>query len=454
MSLTVIELNDIGLTASTGDGLLLDSPGYAVLDGDELYVGKRAYEIARIRPRWTNNQFWSRLSLEPLAGATRRYRNNADLAHAHLKAVWESISDGTDAVIFAVPGTFERDQLALLLGIASELRIPVKGLVDAGVAAAATVERGNPILHLDIQLHRVVLSLFAQGPRLKRSGVFVIADEGLSALRDTWVGVIEDVFVRNTRFDPMHVAETEQMLYDRLGEWLDTLKDQESVTVELEAGGRTHSVVVKADLLAQANAKIYPQIVQHIRGRTRTSDSFRLLLSHRLSAFPGLRDTLGMLAGCELVQLDHEAVARGVLAHVDAIVSGGEAVSFLTGLPVGADNGGSVAEHATDGPAPTHLLYQSRAYRIDEEPLLIGSTIPARARGIAVNSSTEGVSRHHCSIYRRDDRVQVEDHSSYGTFVNDRKIEGSTVAVIGDSIGIGHPGREFRLIEVADEDGT
>ncbi len=451
MSLTVIELNDVGLTASSGDGLLVDSPGYAVLDGDELYVGKRAYEIARMRPRWTNNQFWSRLSLEPLAGATRRYRNNADLAHAHLKAVWESISDGTDAVIFAVPGTFERDQLALLLGIASELGIPVKGLVDAGVAAAATVEPGNLILHLDIQLYRVVLSLFEQGTRLKRSGVFVVADEGLSALRDAWVGVIEDVFVRNTRFDPMHVAETEQMLYDRLGEWLDTLTDQDSVTVELEAGGRTHSVVVKADLLAQANANIYPQIVQHIRGRTRTSDSFRLLLSHRLSAFPGLRDTLGMLAGGELVQLDHEAVARGVLAHVDAIASGGEAVSFVTGLPLAGD---SVAEQAADGPAPTHLLYQSRAYAIGEEPLLIGSAIPARTRGIAVNSSAEGVSRHHCSIYCRDGRVQVEDHSSYGTFVNDRKIEGSTVAVIGDSIGIGRPGREFRLIEVADEDGT
>lgn len=454
MSLTVIELNDVGLTASAGDGLLVDSPGYAVLDGDELYVGKRAYEIARIRPRWTNNRFWSRLSLEPLAGATRRYRNNADLAHAHLKAVWESIGAGTEAVIFAVPGTFEREQLALLLGIAGELGIPVKGLVDAAVAAAATVETGNPILHLDIQLHRVVLSLFDQRTRLKRSGVFVIADEGLSALRDAWVGVIEDAFVRNTRFDPMHVAETEQMLYDRIDEWLETLQDQESVTVELKAGGRKHSVVVKVDLLAQANANIYPQVIQHIRGRTRSSENFRLLLSHRLRSFPGLGDTLQMLAGCELVQLDHEAVARGVLAHVDAIATGSEAVSFVTGLPLGGDSGGTDTEQTADGSAPTHLLYQSRAYAISEEPLLVGSAIPAGSRGIAVNSSTEGVSRHHCSVYRRDGRIHVEDHSSYGTFVNDRKIEGSTVAAIGDSIGIGSPGGEFRLIEVADKNGS
>ena len=39
MAATVIELNDVGVTASTGEGLLVDSPGYAVLDGDELDYG-------------------------------------------------------------------------------------------------------------------------------------------------------------------------------------------------------------------------------------------------------------------------------------------------------------------------------------------------------------------------------------------------------------------------------
>ncbi len=454
MAATVIELNDVGVTASAGEGLLVDSPGYAVLDGDELVVGKRAYETARIKPRWTNNKYWARLSLDGMPGATRRYRSHADLAHAHLSAVWGAVRDDTESVILAVPATFDRDQLGLLLGIAQELEIPVAGMVDASLAAAVTVDPGTPILHLDIQLHRVVLCLFDQSDQIRRSGVFVIADEGLSALRDVWVGVIEDAFVRNTRFDPMHVAATEQVLYDRLAEWLDALQDNDSITVELETGGRNHSVVIKIDQLAQANANIYPQIVQHVRGRTRSGGDFRLLLSNRLNAFPGLGDTLRMLAGCEVVHLDADAVARGAMAHADAIAPGDGALTYVTSLPWQKSDADPGTEPVSNTAAPTHLLHDAQAFPINEIPFVIGSSIPHDARGINLNSTTQGISRRHCSVFLKDGRVHVEDHSSYGTYVNGRKVEGSSVAGLGDRVGVGAPGDDFRFIQLVNDDGS
>ena len=36
-------------------------------------------------------------------------------------------------------------------------------------------------------------------------------------LYDTWIRAIAEEFVRQSRFDPLHTAETEQLLLNRLG---------------------------------------------------------------------------------------------------------------------------------------------------------------------------------------------------------------------------------------------
>jgi pSer/pThr/pTyr-binding forkhead associated (FHA) protein len=50
-------------------------------------------------------------------------------------------------------------------------------------------------------------------------------------------------------------------------------------------------------------------------------------------------------------------------------------------------------------------------------------------------------------VFRSADRVVVEDHSRYGTFVNDRRIESRATLRAGDVLRVGAPGCEFLLVE-------
>ena len=46
----------------------------------------------------------------------------------------------------------------------------------------------------------------------------------------------------------------------------------------------------------------------------------------------------------------------------------------------------------------------------------------------------------------------VEDHSSYGTYLNGRRLEERSEAGVGDRIRLGSPGVEVVLIAVAERD--
>ncbi len=63
-----------------------------------------------------------------------------------------------------------------------------------------------------------------------------------------------------------------------------------------------------------------------------------------------------------------------------------------------------------------------------------------------------GLSRQHCAVVRRDGSVFVEDHSSYGTYLNGRRVENQAETHIGDRVRLGSPGVELLLIAVAEND--
>ncbi|MNC94904.1 FHA domain protein [compost metagenome] len=55
------------------------------------------------------------------------------------------------------------------------------------------------------------------------------------------------------------------------------------------------------------------------------------------------------------------------------------------------------------------------------------------------------MSRTHCELALRDGELRLADLSRYGTFVNERRIEGAAVLERGDVIRIGSPGAEFHV---------
>ena len=83
------------------------------------------------------------------------------------------------------------------------------------------------------------------------------------------------------------------------------------------------------------------------------------------------------------------------------------------------------------------MLFQGRAWRISEQPLAIGWSVDGVARALTLPSAAPGVSRSHCTLVRRNGAVIVEDHSTYGSFVNDENVVGRTVLTVGDRLRLG-----------------
>src|SRR5690606_19789345 len=129
-----LEFNDAGLRVSDENGILLSSPGYALVLPKQIEFGERARSQSRINPLNSYNQFWHKLSLDPFSRPIAHYRHNADLAFSHLQDLAGSAELEGD-VLLAVPGSFSREQLGILLGLIRQSPFRAVGLVDAGLAA-------------------------------------------------------------------------------------------------------------------------------------------------------------------------------------------------------------------------------------------------------------------------------------------------------------------------------
>lgn len=390
MALYVIELNDAGVRLNTAEQCLAESPGYALLQGDRLLLGESARSEARLHPRHVQTQFWSRLSNDTLPQPGTRARTVADLAYAHLLDLFAGTDPNDAEVVFAVPGQFDRNQLALLLGIARECPFKAVGLVDMGVAAVAATGAGRgTALHVDGQLHRSVITRIEVGEELLRDRVDDTAATGLIGLQDAMVGLIADVFIRETRFDPLHEAGTEQRLYDAMDPWLNQLEHASEALLELEAGRNSYRVSLHRDQLVERLRPRYQQLLERLRVHARGTTEVHI--SARLAALPGLTATLAAgLEDCSVILAADDAVQRGTFAHIDRIRRDGERLAFVTRLPnthagtsgVAASTPAEVVrpgEEATPPPPepakpprPTHILVGHEAWPLGAEPLAIG----------------------------------------------------------------------------------
>jgi pSer/pThr/pTyr-binding forkhead associated (FHA) protein len=73
--------------------------------------------------------------------------------------------------------------------------------------------------------------------------------------------------------------------------------------------------------------------------------------------------------------------------------------------------------------------------------------------GVQVGEGVAGVSRLHCSLLRDERGVTLQDHSRYGTWLNDQRVLGRTNVLAGDRMRLGDPGIEFGFVAVGEADG-
>ncbi len=450
MSVLALELNDVGIRVvhetHLGTEAIPASPGFALLDGDHWITGSDAARSARLKPRYTHSRFWEELDTSPLKRPFPRRLTRADLAHAHLEAIWKIVGD-VDEVILVVPGWYTDRQLGLILGIARSCGMPVTAMIDTAVAASASVTEGRNLLHLDLNLHRTSVTSLSREKGVNRQRVEVVKGVGQLSFLDGWVKLIAQIFVRQTRFDPLHLAETEQTLYRNLARWFERLQRQESIRITMEAAGKEYSIELTREQVVRCASPGYEAIHRQAKSLSRPEEETILLLSDRLGELVGLEEHLSEEPDFEVHWLLPAAASSGALLKKELIrsVGGeGEEVTFVTRLPLEVPirskkpPAGALTPPGSK-PSPTHILVDGVAYPISSKPIVPGSEISD--------------SSFLCSVYRLDHRVIVEDESSHSTLLNGKRIEGKTVCAIGDRLQIGSSGVEAQLIAVKDSDG-
>ena len=464
MPLIGLEINDSGILAAGGsppglldlDGALQESPGFALPQKKGLLVGKTAADQALLFPRQILNRFWDQLNTEPLEQGGKYFpQNHAEIVYHHLALIWQQLQARGDQIVMAVPSFYDREQLGLILGIAQELGMPVRGFLPLSLAAAAPVDPARMLLHLDIHLHRIEVVYLEQGEDLTVRDSATTADKGLLRLYRQWVEMIAREFVRTTRFDPLHQAALEQQLYDRLPGVLTHFEHNSSMLFEITGGATPYRITLQREGIIGEAESIFSEILrlikrmQNKRGQDRAP--LALLLSHRLARLPGCRQMLATLKDARIVELEPGAAARGVprIWHRLAAQANNQGISFFTSRPwqdrqPAADQ--LPAAEKTAPAAATHLLYRSLAYPITEKPLTIGCTQDSEQNDITITGAATGVSPRHCTVELRDREIILHVMSDRETFVDDIRVSGDIALRLGQVIRVGNSGEQFQVI--------
>ncbi len=454
MSLLSAHLNDAGICILNAERILYREPGFALLEDDALTTGKAAFASARIRPRHIQNGFWANLQTEPLTDRLFQHLSSADLVSRQLEQIWKAVAKKGDTLVVAVPPYMNNSSLGLFLGIAAELEVPVIALVDAAVAATRREYKDAVPVHIDLSLHSVIMTRMSQAGLAAVDRTEIIEDAGLLNLFDAWRKVIAEAFVQQSRFDPLHTAETEQALQDHLSDWLSVAATSTSVALEIEYRGIKHQAEIESLALIAAAAPVYQRVASNLRALYRADETPAIQLSDRAARLPGLGEMLVARVGGELFLLEPGATARGLITRCRDMQPSGSGVSLIRQLPW--DQSAvqvALSETVSQGGRPTHILYKNTAYSINSEALVLGSQ-PDQGRWIDLNENMPGVSRRHCAVQQENGQCVIRDFSRYGSFLNGHAIEGSAVLQVGDLIRLGTPGFEFRLITTEPDSGS
>ncbi len=364
MTLTLLDINDSNLQLWQG-GQALQSPGYALLEGQEYRFGLKARSAARLRPRDINSRYWGQLNTDTLQPALGPARHTADLVHAHLLDIHQQAGQPEELII-AAPASMQREQLALLLGIIEQCPFNAVGLVNRSVALASLYAGTGNVYHLEIQLHQAVISeLTVHNGVVELQNVFPLPGSGLLQLQDRLVEIIGSAFIRQTRFDPRRKANSEQRLYDHLPEVLRALANTGEYHLDM-AGYR---VRISRDDLKAAAELLNNSIITAI-GTPGRDDC--VMLDPAAVILPGFA---GQFHRVQCVT--DKALSEAVEQHESRLVQREQQLHFISSLPVLASQmaspaGGSVdalqstgKPDVVDNPAwaatPTHLLEGSRA---------------------------------------------------------------------------------------------
>lgn len=353
-NLAFLDLNDSNLQLWHRDQHLY-SPGYALLEGKQYQFGLAARDTARLHPRQVNTRYWWQLSTETLQPALGHARHHADLVHAHLLELHRGAGEPAQ-LLLAAPSSMQREQLALLLGIAQQCPFDIVGLANrSAVLASSYGAAGGKVFHLEVQLHQSLLTELTQSSgkiHLQRS--VPLPGNGLLQLQEQLVELIAAAFIRQTRFDPRRKAQTEQQLYNALADALQALTLSDATNIEIN-GYRAR--IERSELLTPGQA-LFTSCTEVMGGPTSQD---RLIVDPFAALLPGLQAHFSRLQLTPEV-VPSDAVHKALQQHQQLLVVPDQPLSFIDVLPVLHSNqqipaaGERNTVAVTPKKQPTHVL--------------------------------------------------------------------------------------------------
>lgn len=237
----IIDLSDTCIRVYSSGQELYAEPGIALLAaGKDAIIGQAAQEALRQQPTRINSRYWSELSTDPLQMNDTSIRHNADLAWNQLSQIKPNLSE---SVSFCVPSSLNQQQMQLLTGICQSLEIKVSSLVNLGLAQLmnrADEINENLVTHIELQLHQLVVTQYElSNAKLTLGSQETIQDISFLRLIDRLLHLLQNKFIQNSRFDPLHSGDTEQQLFDQL---IEMIKTGQQTAFHIETAQKQHKI--------------------------------------------------------------------------------------------------------------------------------------------------------------------------------------------------------------------
>ena len=415
-----LELNDTEISLAQGLDVVYRQPGVAVVLDDRVSFGDAALEQTRLHPRQAQTQYWHQLSADPIAVGGRTIKNHADLVYQHLLEIKRLGNlPENEPVFVAVPSNTSPEQLSLLLGIANEASIQISALADLAVATASTLARPGHCTFLDNGFHRTILTRLETNGSVSRTSYSEAAETGFQALVEGWIDAVADLFVQETRFDPLRIADTEQQLFSHVLKNVASCVDE--FLVEVSHAGESRRVAVTRSLLATKSSQRLDALLQQI------GDPTTIVLSHRIARVPGLTEVL-RAAGHDVNVVEPHAIFSAAMAHEKNSAQSDGGVSFITQFA-----------SANSRDEPTNLI------RVRPTHLLHGTEATSLSNVISDQNQTSNNVRGFC-IELEGSEYRVLPMAKAEVKINGVVIDSSTGVAVGDIIR--KDSEEFHLIRV------
>ncbi len=449
MSIIGLEFCDAGLQSARGTengpevldlgGGETGWPAVACQEADGFRFGPEAEGMWFTHPRAVSHLFLEKLSHEAseLTGRNGAPLSFSQLAYYFLTDYAKRVAarGGSPAkIVLAVPGRYLRDNateeqtIGLLLGMASELKLPLVRIIDMGCAAlggaaARELPRGSPVVHVDVHLHAAEVSIYRQETQLVRRHYHHIPQTGYAPILRHLKNAMGNRFLRHTAFDIHEDRRLEQAFYQQTKDFLlGPGRLEKEFLYQINTGRRSYQMPVTRAQLAADLQGFDQTLVTNVAGVAHDQgiSPARCLVSltDRAARLEGLESKLRSAGFTRIIRLRPGAAALGAAELGD----GYPAVADLADVPVEAAVPITLASdhelpveanlvrplHLEGRPSPSHVIVDGIGRPIGDNGLVIGTRHTHSEVDVALPESFDAVGDYAVRVTRDGSRVRIE----------------------------------------------